>query len=104
MAKISNCKLSINYQKKRFEFFVLEVTVRSVANLIEIHPNMAAFFYKKIATGDYLIYHLQNKNDDMFDDCIELDESYFSGVRKEKHGRGAAGKVAVCIGYSQVLR
>jgi transposase len=26
---------------------------------------------------------------------IELDESYFGGVRKGKRGRGAAGKVAV---------
>ena len=26
---------------------------------------------------------------------IELDESYFDGVRKGKRGRGAAGKVAI---------
>ena len=32
---------------------------------------------------------------EVFDGCIELDESYFGGVRKGKRGRSAAGKVAV---------
>jgi len=31
----------------------------------------------------------------MFDGNIELDESYFTGARKGKRGRGAAGKVIV---------
>lgn len=31
----------------------------------------------------------------MFDGEVEADESYFSGQRKGKRGRGAAGKVAV---------
>jgi len=31
----------------------------------------------------------------MFDGEIEVDESYFGGWRKGKHGRGAAGKVPV---------
>lgn len=32
---------------------------------------------------------------EMFDGEVEADESYFSGQRKGKRGRGAAGKVAV---------
>ena len=32
---------------------------------------------------------------EIFDGIVELDESYFGGVRKGKRGRGAAGKVAV---------
>lgn len=32
---------------------------------------------------------------EMFDGKVEADESYFSGQRKGKRGRGAAGKVAV---------
>ena len=31
----------------------------------------------------------------MFDGEVEVDESYFSGQRKGKRGRGAAGKVVV---------
>ena len=32
---------------------------------------------------------------ELFDGEIELDESYFGGIRKGKRGRGAGGKVAV---------
>ena len=32
---------------------------------------------------------------ELFDDEIELDESYFGGIRKGKRGRGAGGKTAV---------
>ena len=33
--------------------------------------------------------------------AVELDESYFGGVRKGKRGRGAAGRVAV---FNEVVR
>ena len=36
----------------------------------------------------------QNRSE-QFGGKIELDESYFGGVRKGKRGKGAAGKVAV---------
>ncbi len=32
---------------------------------------------------------------ELFDGKIELDESYFGGIRKSKRGRGAGGKTAV---------
>jgi len=35
---------------------------------------------------------LQNESNEMFDDCVELDESYFGGIRKGKRERGAAGQ------------
>jgi transposase len=35
------------------------------------------------------------KESPFFDGEIEVDESYFGGVRKGKRGRGAAGKVPV---------
>jgi len=93
MVKITRCKLSKNIQKRLLEFFVLEVTARSAADLLEIHPNTAALFYKKIR--QVITHRLQHESNDMFDGCIELDESYFAGVRKGKHGRGADGKVVV---------
>ncbi len=74
-------------------FFVLEVTVRSAANLLEINANSAALFYRKIR--EVISYHLALEADEVFDGQIELDESYFGGHRKGKRGRGAAGKVAV---------
>ena len=40
-------------------------------------------------------YHLAQEAKELFDDEIELDESYFGGIRKGKRGRGAGGKTAV---------
>ncbi|MBF0752626.1 IS1595 family transposase, partial [Pasteurella sp. WM03] len=80
-------------QKKRLEFFVLEVTARSAADLLGIQPNSAILFYRKIR--EVISYYLALEVDEVFDGQIELDESYFGGHRKGKRGRGAAGKVAV---------
>jgi len=38
---------------------------------------------------------LETENEAMFGGEIEADESYFSGKRKGKRGRGAAGKIPV---------
>lgn len=91
--KISHCKLSKKVQLKLLEYFVLEVTARSAADLLEINPNSAALYYRKIR--QVIAYYLALEETELFDGHIELDESYFGGVRKGKRGRGAAGKVAV---------
>ena len=61
--------------------------------MLEIDPNSAALFYRKIR--QVIAYHLEPQADEVFDSSVELDESYFGGQRKGKRGRGAAGKVAV---------
>ncbi|EYE72252.1 IS1016C2 transposase, family IS1595 [Glaesserella parasuis str. Nagasaki] len=91
--KITHCKLKKSIQKKLLEFFVLEVTARSAADLLGIQPNSAILFYRKIR--EVISNHLALEADEVFDGQIELDESYFGGPRKGKRGRGAAGKVAV---------
>jgi len=93
MNKITHCKLNKNTQERLLEFFVLEVTARSAADILKIEHNSAALFYKKIR--QVIAHYLQNESNEMFDGYIELDESYFGGARKGKRGRGAAGKVAV---------
>ena len=90
--KITHCKLKKSVQKKLLEFFVLEVTARSAADILQINPNSAALFYKKIRQVRALFI---TRSRCCFSGLIELDESYFGGVRKGKRGRGAAGKVAV---------
>ena len=35
-------------KKELLRFFVLQVTARSAANILGIHPNSAALFYRKI--------------------------------------------------------
>ena len=48
-----------------------------------------------IAKYVVIAYHLEQESHEIFDGIVELDESYFGGIRKGKRGRGAAGKVAV---------
>ena len=46
--KITHCKLKKKVQKELLRFFVLEVTARSAADILGIHPNSAVLFYRKI--------------------------------------------------------
>lgn len=91
--RITHCKLKKKVQKELLRFFVLEVTARSAADILGIHPNSATLFYRKIRT--VINYHLALAADEVFDGSIELDESYFGGRRKGRRGRGAAGKVVI---------
>ncbi len=91
--KITRCKLSKKTQRKLLEFFIAEVTARTAADLLGIQPNSAALFYRKIR--QVIMYHLDQDAIEVFEGQVELDESYFGGVRKGKRGRGAAGKVVV---------
>ena len=91
--KITYCKLLRKQQHKPLEYFVLEVTARSAANMMGIQANTAMLFYRKIR--EVIAYHLEQQAHEIFDGAVELDESYFGGARKGKRGRGAAGKVVV---------
>jgi len=91
--RLANCKLSKKQQLRLVECFVLEVTARSAADLIGIQANTAALFYRKLR--QLITDRLACVEHEIFDGVIELDESYFGGVRKGKRGRGAAGKVVV---------
>lgn len=71
------------------------MTARSAADLLGIQANSAALFYRKLR--EIISYHLAQKEHEIFDGAVELDESYFGGARKGKRGRGAAGKVAVLV-------
>ena len=91
--KLSHCKLLRKQQLRLFEYFVLEVTARSAADMLEIQANTGILFYRKLR--EIIAYHLAQEAHEIFDGAVELDESYFGGARKGKRGRGAAGKVAV---------
>ena len=71
--QITNCKLSKRVQKKLLEFFVLQVTARSAADILGIHPNSAALFYRKIRT--VISHHLALVADEVFEGPVELDEA-----------------------------
>ena len=88
--KITHCKLKKKVQKKLLRFFVLEVTARSAADILSIHPNSAALFYCKIRM--VISHYLALAANEVFEGSVELDESYFGGRRKGRRGRGAQGK------------
>ena len=74
------------------KYFVAGATARTAADLVGIHRNSAVRFFHKLREKIAL---KQQDRSEQFGGAIELDESYFGGVRKGKRGRGAAGKVAV---------
>ena len=88
---LKRCKLKKKVQIRLLEYFVAEVTARTAANLVEINYHSAHLFYQKVRK---MIVE-NTKHEELLDGEIELDESYFGGVRKGKRGRGASGKVPV---------
>ena len=95
--KITHCKLKKKTQKELLRFFVLQVTARSAADIVDIQPNSAILFYRKIRM--VINYHLALAADEVFEGPVELDESYFGGRRKGRRGRGAAGKVVLSSAF-----
>ena len=91
--KITHCELKKKVQKELLRFFVLEVTARSAADILGIHPNSAVLFYRKIRMA--ISHYLALTADGVFEGPVELAESYFGGRRKGRRSRGAAGKVVV---------
>ncbi|MGF6148159.1 transposase [Kingella potus DSM 18304] len=71
--KITHCKLKKSTQRKLLQFFILEVTARSAADLLSIHPNSAALFYRKIR--EVISYYLSLEADAVFDGAVENDDA-----------------------------
>jgi transposase len=67
------------------------VTARSAADLARVNRKTAAYFFHRLRQ----IIARQLEDSLPVEGLVEVDESYFGGVRKGKRGRGAAGKVPV---------
>jgi len=89
---IKYCKLSRKKQLELVKYFIAGTTARTAADLCDIHRNSATRFYHKLRV---IIAQKQAERFEQFCGKVEIDESYFGGVRKGKRGRGATGKVAV---------
>ena len=59
--------------------------------MVGVHRNTAASFYTRLRK----VIAEETEKASPFAGEIEVDESYFGGIRKGKRGRGAAGKVPV---------
>jgi len=89
--QISGCRLKEKTQDRLAEFFVGGVTARSAADLARVNRKTAAYFFHRLRQ----IIARQLEDSLPVEGLVEVDESYFGGVRKGRRGRGAAGKVPV---------
>jgi len=89
---VKHSKLSKREQERLMEYFVAGTPARTAAELVDVHRNSAIRFFHKLR--EKIAYKQQNLSEQFYGK-IELDESYFGGVRKGKRGRGAAGKIPV---------
>jgi transposase len=64
-----------------------------MASLCGVNRKTMAFHFLRLC--EIIAYELEAESEAMFGGEIEVDESYFGGRRKEKRGRGAAGKIPV---------
>ena len=83
-------RMSVRKQQKLLEHFVAGTTARAAALLVGVQANTAKLFYQRlrqVIASKQESYELSGE--------VEVDESYFGGIRKGKRGRGAAGKVPV---------
>jgi transposase len=84
-------RLSRHKQNKLIEHFVAGTTARTATFLIGVNKSTASYYFHRLR--DLIFKAVEDITP--FSGEIEVDESYFGGKRKDKRGRGAAGKVPV---------
>lgn len=88
---VRRSRLGKRTRDRLIEHFVGGTTARAASELVGVHRNTAASFYTRLRK---VIAEETEKTSPVCGE-IEVDESYFGGVRKGKRGRGAAGKIPV---------
>lgn len=94
--KISHCKLLRKQQLRLLEYFVLEVTARSAADMLGVQANSAILYYRKIR--QIIAYHVELQATELFEGAVELDESYFGGARKASEVAALLARLP-CLAY-----
>ena len=85
-------RLPAQIQRQLLEHFVAGTPARTAAELVGVNRHTATLFFHKLreTIAERLVAETPFSVGE-----VEVDESYFGGVRKGKRGRGAAGKVPV---------
>ena len=91
MAAMRKSRIPYQKQQKLIEHLVVATTARTAAALVDVNVKTAALYFHRLRQ----IIEMATADETPFFGEIEIDESYFGGVRKGKRGRGAAGKVPV---------
>ena len=68
-------RLSWYKQNKLIKLFVAGVTARTVAELVGVNKNTAAYYVHRLR----LLIYQNSPHLEMFDGEVEVDESYFGG-------------------------
>jgi transposase len=84
-------RLSPQKRARLIEHFIAGTTARAAAQLVGVKKNTASTFFTRLRK----VIADEMEKASPFAGEVEVDESYFGGVRKGKRGRGAAGKVPV---------
>lgn len=84
-------RLAPKIQSRLIELFVAGTTARTAAEIVGVNFKTAAYYFHRLRQ----IIEMATADETPFDGEIEVDESYFGGVRKGRRGRGAAGKIPV---------
>ena len=90
--RLKRSKLTHFQTDRLLEHFVAGTPARTAAMLVGVNRNSVNLLYMKLRR---VIFENLSAEMEQFEGEVEVDESYFGGVRKGKRGRGAAGKVAV---------
>ena len=91
--KFRKSKISWQKQEQLIEHFVAGSTARCTSDLLQMNRHTVRLYFHHLR--EIIAYELDLASDEMFSGEIEVDESYFGGVRKGKRGRGAGGKTIV---------
>lgn len=86
-------RLSRHVQDELIKHFIAGTTARSAAALAGVNRHTATLFFHKLR--ELITAQLEGAVPELLGGEVEIDESYFGGVRKGKRGRGAIGKVPV---------
>jgi transposase len=86
-------RLAVGVQGEPVKHFVAGTTARSAAALVGVNRHTATLFFLKLR--ELISARLEAAVPELLGGEIEIDKSYFGGVRKGKRGRGASGKVPV---------
>ena len=91
--KRQKSRLPVSIHQELVRHFVAGTFARSAAELCGVNRNTAILYFHKLR--ELIAEKLTADAPDLMAGEIEVDESYSSGVRKGKRGRGAAGKIPV---------
>lgn len=77
---LKHSKLSPRQHGELLKLFVAGSTARTAAELVGVHRNTAALFFRKLR--QLIAEHQERELRQAFDGQVEIDESYFGGRRK----------------------